>query len=221
MTQKSTSALEHFFYGEEFELWKLHTLRDYLNFFSFIVVGIAALFLLYKFLKAQRTQEKAVIRVNRRLNRLAKKPYRLYKNAALTLSSGNLALDAVLMDPSGIYLVKTFGWGLKVFGTPTSEKWRLEDNSRKEEIPNPLFDLKKAAAEIQERFGEQNLHGVKVLPLIVFADSYSTPELFLGYGSCSTPYQYLKSWYKKQSSVKEAQYDLPNAASIMETMIKK
>lgn len=219
MTQKSTSALEYFFYGEEFELWKLHTWQDYLNFFSFIFFGMIALFILYKLLKAQRTQEKAVLKVNRRLNRLARKPCKLFKKVTLSLPSGSQTFDAILMDPSGIYLVKTFGWGLKVFGTPTGEKWRLEDNTRKEEIPNPLFDLKKAIADLQTCLEEQELRGIKIQPLVVFADSYSTPELFLGSGSNSTPYQYLKSWYKKQASVKKAQYDLQRATAVIEKMI--
>lgn len=221
MTTKSTSAIEYFFYGEEFELWKLHTAGDYLYCFGFLAFGILVLVLASKYLKSQRDQTKAAARVNRRLKRLAKKPQRMFENVTLCLPDGEQTFDAVLMDKSGIYLVKTFGWGLKVFGTPDGEKWRLEDRVRKEEVPNPLIDLKKGAAGLQAVFEEKGMKRIKIMPMVVFADSFSTPELYLGYGSNSTTYQELKTWYRKQSGVKDAQYDFERAAGIIENEVIK
>lgn len=56
--------------------------------------------------------------------------------------------------------------------------------------------------------------------MVVFADNYQTPELYLGYGSYSTTYQELKSWYKKQSGVKEVQYDYDKVSSIIKGLVK-
>ena len=62
---------------------------------------------------------------------------------------------------------------------------------------------------------ENGIRGVKVMPMVVFADNYQIPELYLGYGSFSTTYQELKKWYRKQSAVKEAQYDFDRAVSTL------
>lgn len=219
MTTKSTSAIEYFFYGEEFELWKLHTVEDYLYCFGFLALGIIVLIIATKYLKSQRDQAKAVVRVNKRLKRLAGKPQRMFEHVTFRLPSGEQTFDAVLMDKSGIYLIKTFGWGLKVFGTPDGETWRLEDKVRKEEVVNPLIELKKGVAGLQAVFEEKGMKRIKIMPLVVFADSFSTPELYLGYGSNSTTYQELKTWYKKQSGVKETQYDFGRAVGIIENEV--
>ena len=67
---------------------------------------------------------------------------------------------------------------------------------------------------------ENGVHNLKVMPMVVFADNYQTPELYLGYGSYSTTYQELKSWYKKQSGVKEVQYDYDKVSSIIKELLK-
>ena len=227
MNKKSETALEWFFYGEEFELWKLQTKDDYLFFFGMILVGVVVLMLISRYYKNQRNESKGKERVWKRLGRLAKKPNLLLKDVTLKLPDGDQAFDAVLLDKSGIYVVKVFGWGLKVFGTPEGETWRLEESDRvtakneKREIPNPLIDLRKGVSGIQKILEEKGIKRIKIQPLVVFADIYSTPELYLGYGSNSTTYQELKTWYQKQSSVKEAQYDFERVSSIIKNEVVK
>ena len=221
MNKKSETALEWFFYGEEFELWKLQTADDYLFFFGMIAAGVVALMLVSRFYKSQRNQQKAKERVWKRLGRLAKKPHNLFKNVTLKLPEGDQTFDAVLMDKSGIYLVKVFGWGLKVFGTPEGEIWRLEDKVRKEEVENPLIELRKGVAGVQKILEAKGIRRLKVQPLVIFADNYATPELYLGYGSNSTTYQELKTWYQKQAGVKEAQYDFERVSSIVKNEVIK
>lgn len=219
MNKKSESALEWIFYGKEFELWKLNTLEEYLYFFTMIIVGIVFLWIMIRYMKAQRNQQKGKERVWKRLGRLAKKPSDLFKDVTLKLPEGDQTFDAVLMDKSGIYLVKVFGWGLKVFGTPEGETWRLEDRVKKEEIENPLIELRKGVAGVQAILEEKGIKRIKIQPLVVFADNYQTPELYLGYGSNSTTYQELKAWYQKQSAVKDAQYDYERVSSIIKNQV--
>lgn len=227
MNKKSETALEWFFYGEEFELWKLQTKDDYLFFFGMLIVGVVALLLVNRYYKNQRNEAKGKQRVWKRLSRLAKKPNLLLKDVTLKLPEGDQTFDAVLLDKSGIYLVKVFGWGLKVFGTPEGETWRLEESDRvtvgreQREIPNPLIDLRKGVSGVQKILEEKGIKRIKIQPLVVFADIYSTPELYLGYGSNSTTYQELKTWYQKQSFVKEAQYDFERVSSIIKNEIAK
>lgn len=227
MNKKSETALEWFFYGEEFELWKLQTKDDYLFFFGMLILGTVALLLLNRHYKNQRNEQKGKERVWKRLGKLAKKPHLLLKDVTLKLPDGDQTFDAVLLDKSGIYVVKVFGWGLKVFGTPEGEVWRLEESDRvtankeRREIPNPLIDLRKGVAGIQKVLADNGIKRIKIQPLVVFADIYSTPELYLGYGSNSTTYQELKVWYQKQSFVKEAQYDFERVSSIIKNGLIK
>ena len=131
-----------------------------------------------------------------------------------------MTFDAVLMDKRGVYLVRTYGWGIKIYGTPDGAMWRREDAKRKEEFENPLLELKKGAEEIAKVMEENGVQNLKVMPMVVFADNFQTPELYLGYGSFSTTYQELKNWYKKQSGVKEVQYDYDKVSSIIKELTK-
>ncbi len=90
------------------------------------------------------------------------KPGEVLKNATLNLPEGKMTFDAVLMDKRGVYLVRTYGWGIKIYGTPDGAMWRREDAKRKEEFENPLLELKKGAEEIgkiMEENGVQKFEG--------------------------------------------------------------
>lgn len=204
------------FFGGDFQLWKLHTFGDYLTFFLFILAGILVFVLIAKHMNKQRNHEKAVKKVVKRLKRLARKPAKIYSNVSFCLADGNQKFDGVLLDRSGIYLMRAYGWGTKIYGTPDGMTWRREDPKRKEEFPNPLIELKQGAEKIKKVLEENGVSGVRIMPMVVFADNYQIPELYLGYGSFSTTYQELKGWYRKQSSVKEAQYDFERVSSILE-----
>ena len=71
MNKKSETALEWFFYGEEFELWKLHTKEDYIFFFGMMACAIIAMWIAIRVYNSQRNEGKAKERVFRRLGRLA------------------------------------------------------------------------------------------------------------------------------------------------------
>ena len=79
------------------------------------------------------------------------------------------------MDKRGVYLVRTYGWGIKIYGTPDGAMWRREDAKRKEEFENPLLELKKGAAEITKVMEENGVQNLKVMPMVVFADNFQTP----------------------------------------------
>lgn len=204
------------FFGGDFQLWKLHTFGDYMAFFLFILGGILVFVLIAKHMNKQRNHEKAVKKVIKRLKRLAKKPTKIYSSVSFRLADENQKFDGVILDRSGIYLMRAYGWGTKIYGTPDGEMWRREDPKRKEEFPNPLIELKQGAEKIKKVLEENGVSGVRIMPMVVFADNYQIPELYLGYGSFSTTYQELKGWYRKQSSVKEAQYDFERVSSILE-----
>lgn len=208
-------------FGNNFQAWKLHSFADYMGFFAYLLAGIIIFVLIAKYMQKQRNHEKAMKKVAKRLRHLARKPYRLYENATFHLPGGDVTFDSLLADKSGIYLVKTYGWGTKIYGTPDGEMWRRQDTRRKEQFPNPLLELKKAAGELQTVLEEQGVSRIKIMPMVVFADNFQIPELYLGYGSFSTTYQELKVWYRKQSDVKEAQYDFDRVSSILNGILAK
>ena len=115
--------------------------------------------------------------------------------------------------------MRAYGWGTKIYGKPDGEMWKREDPKRKEEFKNPLFELNAAAEIIKNALKDQGMEKIKVTPLVVFADNYQIPELYLGYGSCSTTYQELKAWYKKQGIPKEAAYDVEKASAVVEGLL--
>lgn len=207
-------------FGGNFQTWKLHSAQDYFMFFAYILAGVMVFWLIAKHMNKQRNHEKAVEKVSARLKKICGKPGEVLQNATLNLPDGEMTFDAVLMDKRGIYLVRTYGWGIKIYGTPDGAMWRREDAKRKEEFENPLLNLKKGAEEIGKIMEENGVHNLKVMPMVVFADNYQTPELYLGYGSYSTTYQELKNWYKKQSGVKEVQYDYDKVSSIIKELAK-
>ena len=207
------------FFGGNFQLWKLHTAADYLSFFLFILAGIAVFVVAVKCMNRRRNHETAVNKVMKRLGRLGKKPSRVYKNVALKTENGVQNLDGIVLDRGGIRLVRAYGWGTKIYGKPDGEMWRREDPKRKEEFKNPLFELNAAAEIIKNALKDQGMEKIKVTPLVVFADNYQIPELYLGYGSCSATYQELKAWYKKQGIPKEAAYDVERASAAVEGLL--
>ncbi len=206
-------------FSGNFQAWKLHSVSDYLNALVYVVLGILFFWLIIRYMNKQRNHEKALERVARRLKRLAGQPVKLYRKVVLRLPEGEQAFDAVLADKSGIYLVRVFEWGFKIYGAPDGEIWRREDQQRKEEFPNPLIELKRGAAGIQAILQERGAGQVKVMPMVIFADNYQTPELYLGYGSFSTTYQELKQWYRKQAAVRTAQYDFDHVSSILDEFL--
>ncbi|MBQ7796910.1 MAG: NERD domain-containing protein [Lachnospiraceae bacterium] len=203
----------------DMDLWKLNTVTDYLMFIGAIAAGLLVFAVIARYYGGLRDQNKAVKRVNKRLKMLAKKPSQIYENVTLRLPDGNQTFDGVLLDRSGIFLIKTYGWGLKISGTPDGETWKRTDREREERFPNPLIDLKKGVEGVQKVLEDKGIHKVKVMPMVVFADTMDTPQLYLGYGSYSTIYQEMKNWYMKQSGVSTVQYDFERVHAVMKNEV--
>ena len=121
-------------FGGNFQTWKLHSAQDYFMFFAYLLAGILVFWLIAKHMNKQRNHEKAVEKVSARLKRICGKPGEVLKNATLNLPEGKMTFDAVLMDKRGVYLVRTYGWGIKIYGTPDGAMWRREYAKRKEEF---------------------------------------------------------------------------------------
>lgn len=132
-------------FGGNFQTWKLHSAQDYFMFFAYILAGVLVFWLIAKHMNKQRNHEKAVEKVSGRLKKICGKPGEVLKNATLNLPEGKMTFDVVLMDKRGVYLVRTYGWGIKIYGTPDGAMWRREDAKRKEEFENPLLELKKGS----------------------------------------------------------------------------
>ena len=102
-------------FGGNFQTWKLHSAQDYFMFFAYILAGVMVFWLIAKHMNKQRNHEKAVEKVSARLKKICGKPGEVLKNATLNLPEGKMTFDAVLMDKRGVYLVRTYGWGIKIY----------------------------------------------------------------------------------------------------------
>ena len=75
-------------FGDNFEMWKLHTVWDYLSFFAYILIGIFLLTLLSRYMTRQRNQEAAVKRVTGVLKGLVGEEWRLFWALSLNRAGG-------------------------------------------------------------------------------------------------------------------------------------
>ena len=83
--------------------------------------------LLSRYMTRQRNQEAAVKRTMRRFEAAGRTESEAFQDVTLKLPEGEQKLDGLLADKSGIYLIRVYGWGTKIFGSLESENWRRED----------------------------------------------------------------------------------------------
>ncbi len=185
------------FFGGNFHLWKLHTLSDYL-WFGFV---IAAGFLFFanwnRRIQKSRNDAAAKRRVTKKLSRLGGRKCRILDIANLNLPAG----DAVFITSSCVFVLRCVGWGTRIYGSLKSDPWRAKDNNEERTIPNPLRELKASVEIVSRRLSVAGLSEIEVQPLVVFADPFQNPTLYLEYGACSVTFGDLKKWYKSLPAV--------------------
>ena len=66
-------------FSDNFDMWKLNSIWDYLSFFAYLLIGIVIFVIAARYLSGQRNHEAALKRTVRRLRRLAGRRSRLYE----------------------------------------------------------------------------------------------------------------------------------------------
>lgn len=163
---------------DNIQLWKLHTLSDYVNillifapFFLF-----AALFTHYQ--RKGRTDAAAQKRVCKKLKGWSNGRLTIMHDLCGVVDSGEQGQRAIIVCSSGVYLLHCYGWGTTVSGKSTDQIWKLIHGEERRLIPNPLSAL---APDVQQLVSRLSAHGlsIPVMPLVVFADNFSSPTLKL------------------------------------------
>ncbi|MGI6074936.1 MAG: nuclease-related domain-containing protein [Pyramidobacter sp.] len=175
-----------------FKLWKLNTAGDYAYFFAVLLAGFLFFWHWSRRIARGRCDESATKRVERKLSRLARKG-RVLSAAQCGLSGA----DLLLLCPGGAYAIRCIGWGMKIYGSLSSPAWRLESSGESRSIPNPLDQLAPAVKELRRWLNAAGMNSVPVEPLVVFADPFDEPRLFLEKGARAVTWSGLKKWYRQ------------------------
>ncbi|OUQ77506.1 hypothetical protein B5E43_10375 [Flavonifractor sp. An100] len=186
------------FFGGDFQLWKLHTLSDYMDVsISIIFLIVCARIGLY-ISKKRRTAEQAKKRTAKMLKKVCKKDGLLLP---LPLELPNYANDYMLLLWRGtIYILRIFHWGTRLIGKATEKQWKLVHASEVRTIVNPLIEMEKDLSWIRQQLSGSPLQYLEVAPLIILADNFSPPILSIDNEAkpyVITYYQ-LKRWLKSR-----------------------
>ncbi len=180
------------FFGGNLQLWKLHTLSDYLLFGFVIAAGFLFFALWNRRIQNSRNDAAAKRRVTKKLSQLGGRKCKILDAAKLKLPAG----DALFVTPSCVFVLRCIGWGTCIYGSVKGDPWRAKHNDEERAFPNPLREMKSSLGIVSRRLCAAGLSEIDVQPLVVFADPFQNPSLYLEYGACSVTFADLKKWYK-------------------------
>lgn len=208
-----------------FEVWKLHTLSDYIYFFSIAAAfALITVFAIRKINKG-RNDESAAKRVAKKLKIKAKNG-RVLNNVTLNVNGSQMHFDHILLDRAGAVFVKSIGWGLKIYGSAEDATWKASDTKIDgKRIDNPIMALEKQFEAIRRCFSQAGLYNVSIEPLAVFADPFAEPELYLGRDSKCIIFSEIKKWLKERALRSGAKndkgdgFDFEAAAKCLEALM--
>ena len=200
--------------------WKLNTWEDWLY---FLVVGAtftAVLLVIFKVLENGRTKKAATRRVSKKLKKSCPKGTKLYDHVILSYDGQSFALDHLAVGAFGIIICRTFNWGTSVYGEPRSETWKIVDMKKTEVIPNPVMEIEDNAAALTKKIlTKSNIYNVPVEPLVVFADTYDTPRLFLGKVQNAVVYRDIKPYILSKRAQKNSVENIDKLIALIDTHI--
>ena len=207
------------FFGSFFN-WKLNTPAQYFQLFAILGGAFVLLFLYIRYAKKLRTPKYAMARVNRHLKSAIDKESAVFTDVTLNIKDKTINLDHILIDSTGILLIKTFGRGLTVYGQARSDTWEICDAEERHVVENPCFKLEEAATLIQSYLSSKDIYNVTINPLSVFADNFETPVLNLGRTNCAVILKELKSFIKKRK-IEKSSYPVATAIATLNDAIIK
>ena len=177
------------------EVWKLHSIMDYAYFFLVAAGGALVFYLWTRRLKGLRDDVQAARRVGKKLARWGK----VYRNVCFFRGEeGELQTDFVLVDQSGVVLVKAIGWGIRLKEEDQASRWRLSDLKNFRVIDNPIYQLQPAVRYLEDMLDRRGVD-LRVNTLIVLADPYDRPVIPERLSNV-VGYQDLDGWLKRRKN---------------------
>ena len=210
------------FFGQ---MWKLHSLEDYMFVILIFAAGLIAITLYTRHLNSKRNDAYAQKLVHRKLKPLIRDG-RIYSDVSFQIPDDGPAAkyimaDHLIIDKKGILLIKTFGFGLWIKGSTEAPQWQLCDHKKQVNVSNPLLQFKYAAVHIKEILKTVGLDGIPITTLVILADVFERPDL-PSWSNDVIRIQDLKSWYKNRvKSESSPSYISLDYARLAELIITK
>jgi len=182
----------------DFEVWKLHSVTDYLFFIFYVAVIAGVVFLIIKRINNGRNDAAAAKRIAKKLKVKAGKG-KVYNDVTLDLGGEMQHYDHIIVDAAGIVTVKTIGRGLKIYGEPDSDTWKMSDNKEDNvRIPNPIKELRTSHEKLRKLLSAKGVYRANIDSLAIFADPFAPAELYLGRDSGCINHEGVKTWMKNR-----------------------
>ena len=100
---------------------------------------------------------------------------------------------------AGIVAIMTIGKGLKIYGENDADTWKVTDNKDPDwRIPNPVKELEASFDKLRKFVISNGAYRVNIDPLVIFADPFAPPELYLGRDSHCIIFDGIKFWVKNR-----------------------
>ena len=184
------------FFGD-FEVWKLHSFSQYAFFILYVAIVIGVFYHAITRINKARNDQKAAKRVAKKLK---VKNGRVFNDITLDIGGEQLHYDHLIVDAAGIVAIKTVGRGLKIYGEPDADSWKVTDNKEPDKrIPNPVKELQSSFEKLRKYVTSNGAYRVNIDPLVIFADPFDTPELYLGRDSHCLVFDGIKIWLKNRA----------------------
>lgn len=213
-------------FGQNFDVWKLDTLADYINFFVVAALFIIVIYLSIRKINKGRNDASAAKKVAKKL-KIKSKDGVLLNDVNLTVDGTDIHFDHLLLDRAGIVAIRTIGYGIKIYGSPEDSEWAsVDNNNEKRMIPNPTKALEANFELLKRSFSKSGIYNVPLTPLTIFADPFDNPQLYLGRDSDCIIFADLPKWKKQRLLRGEAKaakgdgFDYSAAASCIESLKK-
>ena len=207
---------------QNFQAWKLHSFEDYLTFLIIILAGIMIFKFAIQKIYKHRNDAYALKLVRKKL-KYSRQGTRVFHNVTLSFGGQPLHYDHLLIDAAGIVSIRSIGWGIRIYGQPDQPTWKAMDNKTEKMIENPVAKLTDSFELLRSGLAAKEIYGLSIEPLVIFADPFATPELYLGRDSCCIPFNELKNWKKQRqlrAENKSQKLDVNQIASVIEGAIQ-
>ena len=200
------------FFGD-FEVWKLHSFSQYAFFIIYVAIVAAVIFYAIKKINSGRNDESAVKRVAKRFKKY--KNGKVYNDITLDIGGEQLHYDHLIVDAAGLVAIRTIGRGLKIYGEPDSDTWKVTDNKEPDKrIPNPIKELEGSFEKLRKYLTSNGAYRVNIDPLVIFADPFAPPELYLGRDSHCIIFDGVKIWAKNRMLRADGRNNKPDALNV-------
>lgn len=171
--------------------WKLHTPADYLGVAIILLVSFILVYLYIQYAKKRRNDQSAILRVGKKLTRLISKASTVINNANLMIDNEQIHFDHIVIDGSGILLVKTFGRGTNITARAEDESWAVADAHQNISIPNPVLEMSKHTPLLLKILSKNDLYNIDIIPIAVFADNYGGTSIYSDKGEPAISFERL------------------------------